>query len=79
MRIVSACQAFICLCEEPADQGARLNRFNDALITLDDNKGMLTALWRTKNDRDEFARIVELAWSYHLEVTPVQHAVRVAV
>ena len=74
-RIISASQSFCCLCEEPEDQGQRVARFNRALVAIEDNKGLLSVLWRSPSDKAEFRSIIDLAWRYQLETEPPRHMV----
>lgn len=74
-RIISASQSFLCLSEEPPDQGRRLDRFNTALLALEDAKGQLKVLWRTEQDMIEFRALIDLAWRFQLEANPPLHTV----
>lgn len=75
MRALAACQSFVCLTEEPGDQGTRIGRFNRALVEMEDEAGHLRLLWQTEADRTEFADLMELSWRYQLEGAKVTHAV----
>ena len=74
-RILAAVQSFILHCEEAADQGQRLDRFNNALLALEDVKGELKVVWKSETDLNEFSELIDLAWRYQLEASQPKHMV----
>ncbi len=74
-RMIAAAQSFCCLCEEPEDQGRRLQRLNNALVAMEDSKGTLSVLWASAADRTEFRGVIDLAWRYQLEADSPRHMV----
>ena len=75
MRVMSSCQSFCCLSEEPDDQGVRLARFNRSIIQLEDDRGVLNVLWESEEDRYEFSDLLQLSWQFQLEGGRVNHSI----